>query len=268
MEFTKKLITPEVAKNMIDKNTNNRRLREATVLFYTRQMKDGQWKSDTGECIKISKSGVILDGQHRLHAVIKSGRSIQFHLAMNLDESVFDVLDTGLSRNSNDAFKIKGIPNPNIVPSIIGAWHMLKNGKASERGSHKYMKPSVSETLELYYENQKFWDSVAKKTMAWYNEFAKILPPSLIGGLYVLFYNIDKNTSDEFWDELSVGMKMSHNAIGLLRNKLIKDKTSPRKMTGTLRTALIIKAWNYYRTGEKVTLLKFDSMREEFPIAI
>ena len=41
--------------------------------------------------IKISKSGTILDGQHRLMAIIKANKGIWLHLATELDESIFDV---------------------------------------------------------------------------------------------------------------------------------------------------------------------------------
>jgi hypothetical protein len=63
-------------------------------------MINNKWKQDTGECIKISKTGRILDGQHRLKAVILSNCSIYFYVATNIDDSVFDVLDTGKARNS------------------------------------------------------------------------------------------------------------------------------------------------------------------------
>ena len=126
MEFKKILVTPALAKDYLQANIMNRQLRGNIVLDYATQMQKGLWKSDTGECIKISKEGVILDGQHRLNAVIKANIPVYFHVAIGLDESVFDVIDTGKLRSSSDIFTISKVKYASATAAIISQYYLIK----------------------------------------------------------------------------------------------------------------------------------------------
>ena len=264
MEFQKVLVTPEIAKGYLSKNKNNRRFKNPTVSRYSDDMQNGRWKENTGELIKISKNGNVLDGQHRLLAVVQSNTSIYFHFAFDVSEDVFDVLDTGSLRSSIDGFYIKGIKNATSLPSIISLHYNLLNGGKS-KDAQKNNKLTNSEVLSKYYENTFLWDSVARKTMAWYQSFAKILTPSIIGGIYSLARNVDEVKADSFMDELCTGADISNNVVNILRNTLMKDKISLRKMPMPLKLALIIKCWNFYKEDITPKILKWDSSSEKFP---
>jgi hypothetical protein len=92
IEFIEMLVSPEMAKHYLAQNIANRRPKTPRVLLYSNEMKAGRWRSETAETIKIASSGRVLDGQQRLMAIVHSGCSIKFHIAFNLDESVFSVL--------------------------------------------------------------------------------------------------------------------------------------------------------------------------------
>lgn len=62
-------ITPDIAKTMLGENVNNRRISHDNVNMFAREMRNGEWRFN-GEAIKFSKDGRLLDGQHRLLAVI------------------------------------------------------------------------------------------------------------------------------------------------------------------------------------------------------
>ena len=115
MKIEKILITPTMAKELLEKNINNRNVKQPVVARYAKDMIAGKWKQDTAELIKISKTGLILDGQHRLLAIVKANVSIYFHIASELEDNIFDVLDTGSIRNSCDVFNIQNIKNYNCV---------------------------------------------------------------------------------------------------------------------------------------------------------
>jgi hypothetical protein len=264
MKIEKKTITPSIAKSMLEKNTNNRNCSQKMVLMYVNSMKKGLWKEDTFEMIKISKSGRILDGQHRLQAIIKSNMAINFHIAYDVDDSVFDVLDTGKKRNAGDVFKINNVKNSRVVPSIIQLYFSLKN---SYHIRSQQLNKTNSELIFIYEENSNFWDSVATKTLTWYHNFSKIIAPQFIGGLFAYFYDLNKDDASNFIDELTNGTT-ENKAILMLRKRLIDDKVSIRKLNPEIKLALIIKTWNFYRTNKKISCLKFDPINEPFPTAI
>ena len=230
---------------------------------YAQDMIEGRWKEDTCELIKVSKRGVLLDGQHRLLAVVKSNKPIYFHVGYDLPDDVFDVLDTGSIRNASDTFLIKGIKHQNAIPSMINIYTALKNGYSIL--PQKNYRPTNSILLELYYKDEVFWQGVSTKALSWYQSFAKILSPSTMGGLYALLSEINEHDADRFFSQLATGLNIENISINLLRQKLMQDKMAPRKMTATLRHALIIKAWNCFRKNEEIKVLKFDMVRDKFP---
>jgi len=271
MEFKKQLVTPSLAKQILEANVNNRRPKAPVVLRYAQEMIAGRWKENTGETIKIGRTGRLLDGQQRLMAVVKSNMPISFHIAYNVDESVFDVLDTGTVRNASDAFHIEGIKHDNIIPSIITTYHVLSKGiikKIIKGDVAKNQKPSNNELIEIYYQREKFWQTVAAQTIVWYKTFAKILPPSTIGGLYAFFYDINNEHAYQFMHQFCTGQDIKNRSIALLRTKLMQDKVNHQKLAQSVKQAYILKTWNYFRKNEIVKILKFDSTKEEFPIAI
>ncbi len=266
LNFKKILVTPEMANEFLSKNTSNRRLKIPVVAKYAKDMVAGRWKEDTAELIKICKSGRVLDGQHRLMAVAKSGVSINFHFAFDVEDNVFDVLDTGTTRNASDVFKIHGVKHDNMLPSIISMYNFLSKGTRTGKEHNERMINSV--LLNQYLLDEVFWQRIARKSSIWYEEFAKILSPSVWGGFYAFLYSKDEERSYDFLCQLATGMKVTNDVIYLLRNKLIQDKTSSKKMPQPLKAIMIIKAWNVFITGSTAKRLTFDSDREEFPIAI
>jgi len=266
MKMNKVLVTPSYAKELLERNTNNRRVNDVTLNRYYRDIIENKWKEDTGECIKISKSKRILDGQHRLMAIVKANKSIYLHIIEDLDDSVFDVIDTGKSRSSTDTFKVKGVKNDNIIPSTITKYIAFTKGKSKLDSRSELM--SNSDILKIYENRENFWQLVAKKSMNWYGQFAKILTPSQFGALFAFFHDVSSKDAENFMNQLATGNDVTNISISLLRTKLMNDKVSMKKMPQELRLALIIKSWNFYRKNERPKILKWDSTNEKFPIAI
>lgn len=96
-------ITPEDAAALLALNTNNRDVREGTVKTYAAAMKRGEW-SRTHQGIGISRTGRVLDGQHRLMAIVMSGVTVDMMVATGLNDDVFKDLDGHAKRSAADAF--------------------------------------------------------------------------------------------------------------------------------------------------------------------
>src|SRR5210317_1084195 len=94
-------IDPSDAKSLLEKNTNNRKLRETVVDYYANEMINGNW-IDNGDPIRIARSGRLLNGQHRLSALVKAGVTLPFHFLSNLSEESFEQMDNGAKRTLND----------------------------------------------------------------------------------------------------------------------------------------------------------------------
>jgi len=94
-------ITPQIAEAFLAKNKDNRKLNQRRVELLSSSMMRGEWKTSP-QPIVISKSGRLLDGQHRLSAIMHCGKSINMSVAENVNDDVFDVLDIGKNRTYSD----------------------------------------------------------------------------------------------------------------------------------------------------------------------
>ena len=106
MKLSIELITPKLAEEYLTRNTNNyRKINHAYVKNYAEDMKEGKWE-ETAEPISFSPSGVLLNGQHRLAAIIKSGVSVNMVVARDVDAHIFDIQG---KRTASQYFRNLGI---------------------------------------------------------------------------------------------------------------------------------------------------------------
>ena len=81
MQFSRRLFSPAECQAILDRMTDNRNRKPNVVAKYASDMAGGRWV-DTHEPIAMSVDGNLIDGQHRLAAVIESGCSQYFWLAV------------------------------------------------------------------------------------------------------------------------------------------------------------------------------------------
>jgi hypothetical protein len=263
MKTQELLITPTKAKELLEANVSNRPLRPAAISKYARDMRAGLWREQTGEAIKIAESGIMLDGQNRLHALIEANVSLKFLVITEMPNDVFAVLDSGVKRSSSDAFYVAGISHYTTVPAIISAWNFYKTGKYSARNGDSIL--TQSQVMNIYNERKMFWDAIAPMAHKWYHDFAKILSVSKIGGFYAATHEINEQKALSFMNELCIGMNFTNNSVFILRKRLIENNASVTKLKTTQIEALMIKTWNAYLTGKVLKIMKFNPMVEEFP---
>src|ERR1700756_4533070 len=113
--ITLETITPAQAAEWLKGNTVNRRLVLHHVERLASEMLAGEWGVTRG-FIKVNGDR-LLDGQHRLQAIVQSGVSIQSFVARNVELEAFPVLDTGRIRAGGDVLSAHGYRNVFITAS-------------------------------------------------------------------------------------------------------------------------------------------------------
>lgn len=68
------MVTPEMARRWLACNPNNRKLSAAKVELFSQKILQGTWESKPP--IEVFDSGRLWNGQHRLSAIVKSGKSV------------------------------------------------------------------------------------------------------------------------------------------------------------------------------------------------
>ena len=107
-------ISPKLAQKILHNyNYGNRPISPSTVTHYARQMELGRWMLSPQPIVFLRKKGRLLDGQHRLQAVVQSKKTIQANCALVENEAGFKVLDQGKNRSNAD---ILNLPNTIVSP--------------------------------------------------------------------------------------------------------------------------------------------------------
>lgn len=98
-------IGPERAKYLLDHNYGgNRNLRESYVNQLAEVMRQGRFVSENGQTVVVGDDdGILYDAQHRLHAIVRSGKTYKFIVAYITDgKEKFKTIDTNTPRQAAD----------------------------------------------------------------------------------------------------------------------------------------------------------------------
>ena len=251
----KKTISPEMATALLSNNNINRPLSHQTVTRYSRLLTRREWKYN-GEAIKVSITGQLIDGQHRLHAIVASGVPMVTEFIDHLVDDVFDTVDVGKGRSTADIFAINGIPNACKVASSIPVCISLL-----EMTNLQGVKHEKYEQYNFYDRNKYIFDQIdyGKKYLG--------APISVVNGViaYLLFFN-NTETVLEFFDSFSSGEYKRSNQPLVLRDTLIKaalnDKVSYKKKELAAR---ILKAFKNSKKGLTPKSIRWDNTRQGKP---
>lgn len=100
-------ITPETAKIYLSKNIINRNVNAKRVSSYANDMQHGAWQLN-GEAIRFNKKGELIDGQHRLLAIVKANIPVDMVVMNDIDNDV-SIYDRGRNRSVTDSLILEGM---------------------------------------------------------------------------------------------------------------------------------------------------------------
>ena len=90
--MTVEAITPERAEEYLAANRGNRNIVQSHVSAMARDIRNGQWMFNA-QPICFSRAGRLLNGQHRLSAVLEAGQPIEVLVMRGLPEEAFETYD-------------------------------------------------------------------------------------------------------------------------------------------------------------------------------
>lgn len=252
-------ITPEYAKYLLQMNTGNfRRCNPNKVDEYTEQMRRGEWDT-TGDTIKIT-DGVLIDGQHRLEAIVKSGKAQTIAIAWNIAKASVHI-DRGQTRTPQQWITHQGIPNAN---QVAAAARLILQHNANQWALKSWSSARNKLT------DQQLVDFVAKENnrlqacLQMTAGCSRLIPSSMGTAICYLATDWkgigypDKNELLAwFWGVMKTGIGEEGDAPLLLREKMIADSTvKTRRMDRDYRRWIATKAWNACALGEPINSLR------------
>lgn len=257
-------ITPSIATEMLTHNIANRPTSEATVRLYATLMREGKWR-ENGEAIQFGADGRLLNGQHRLKAIVASETTQKIVVIRDVDSSTFATFDAGRKRRPGDVFALKGVELYNITASATRMYVSLSRDKISIATNGEIFTVPTNEYLysEVYLPNQAVFNRAVKLANRCYKKL-NFLNTKEISGIYA-FLVIDKQYEESFVEKFFIELFFAtemNQTIGLLRDRLIKDKISKTAMRYNFKLGLIAKTWNAYVADRKLRVLSYNEEKE------
>lgn len=222
MTMTYEFITPEAAADLLETNSNNRKLSKGTVQAYANDILAGNWDESVGVAISIDENGVLRDGQHRLAAIVLAGTGIHTWVCRNVSSD--GIYDNGRKRSNSDQISILREDFENIYKStryISIARALITQNKGDNR-----RKITPNEIINFTEDHKEaldgFFLNLPQTTVP------KISLAAVHLGLFMAYANgVDIDDIMAFYDVLCTGMSTRPEEFPIIayRNYL-KDTTS------------------------------------------
>lgn len=137
-------VTPEMAEEWLTRN-NNRRRRVQHIKFLAEMITSGEWRPDHPHPIIIGSDGFVVDGQHRLHAIILSGKAVSMRVQFGVDPTIRKYIDNNIPRSLGDRVTFMDDPSLNKkAAEIVNALFTVKYNQSNKK------KPTPDEALFLW----------------------------------------------------------------------------------------------------------------------
>ncbi|MGV9659163.1 hypothetical protein ACWDR5_19650 [Streptomyces koyangensis] len=252
-------VGPELAQILLSRAVVNRRLDLAQVDFLANSITSGEWQL-THQGIALDgplDTGRLLDGQHRLNAIIKAGQPVWMYVFEGLHESAFHVLDTGKRRSGVDTLSSTGEKYLPLLHSTIR--HVLLF-KAMPDSSWSDSKARIANgrILAAYNEDSDMY----REAVVTGRELSKHIFASQTGAAVGYFLTTEAAPAvkvDSWIDGLTSGANLEFGDPRLTLAKVPHVKARARKRRYTMReqVAIYIKAWNAWVQEDKIEKLRF-----------
>ena len=264
-------ITPEMAEEWLDYNRQNRKIRTGRVDRYADLMRDGEWMVSP-DAIAFSYTDKLINGQHRLKAVIRAEGPAKHMVGTGLQPDAFKIADVGVKRTGADVLRIEGFKSAEEMAAVCRLLALWKQSRLEELNEYENVRNSV--IVDVATASQERLSDTIEKIGSDKQALRNKMPRSLMAFAYFAYkpsfptraeyflngFMFEKNYPAIDWEE-EYGEEGAKNPI-----KLLKDKVRPnyRELSRKAKLVLLVKAMNAYCLEKPMKQLRWRS-NESFP---
>lgn len=250
-------VGPALATEYMKRNCVNRPLSRDYLKMLSSDMRAGRWVFN-GETIIFAADGSLIDGQHRLTAIIMSGVELDLLVAFGISDQAeaFKTINSGRVRKIADGLAVAGHKNTSALSGAMRWQFHYQHDKIGAKAI-----PTRQDLYDILEANPRLGHFVALA-----NPLRKIgLAQSLGGFLFYAFELTNRSYAQRFYGDLLTGEMLAKDDVTLqLRNRLIQNLGAMSKLPPSFIFALTVKAFNFQSNGVAVKNLRFSG-NEEYP---
>ena len=267
VRFSIQQITPAEAAGWLEhRNGTNRRVREMVVRGFTREMRAGEWLVNH-QGIAFDQKGNLLDGQHRLRALVRSNRPVRMLVSTGwpakheaVRSTTMDTVDRGTPRTVVDMLELQhALSDAKWVQMAVNIICLV----ASNGNTHRASAALTLQVVEHFTAGIKF----AVQT--------KVQVPGLrnaaVIGAAALAFEVDPAVAKEFFDRLYHGHSLEKGSpILILRNYFLSKEVKPGGANGQkYLVRLVLNQMHAWKQGRKMdAMVRSDEGFEEVTAAL
>lgn len=249
-----RLITPEIAADFLRSNDGNyRAMRNPHKRKMVADMVSGDW-SFTNATIAFDVDGRLVDGQHRLGAIVESETSqwLLVVFGMPSGSQSNPAIDTGARRSVATHLQNKGVGNSNVVAAAARLLYRLKDGRATRAGSTR--EASDTKVARMIANTPSISDAVAATVSC-----KKIATPSVMAAWYWIASKENLGLANECVGILSGAIESSTvHPFAKCREVFLQSLANKKAlgMKADVQLRYLMSAWEKALTGTTAKLLR------------
>ncbi len=244
-----RLVTPAECEYFVTVNgpigtMRNRELKPSKVDAIARDQTNSRFEFN-GQTMKFSRSGRMLDGQHRAYACIKSGRPFITAIVTGLDDEVFSTLDEGPRRSVQHHLRGRGVKHLGKLLPVINLYNKAMGGRKVTATNGEMI-----EDVERHAALRELMECPRRRSMLAKSK----MPPSAAWALYYMVHPVNPEAADTFFlrlSDLQVGPGSPIIPLHLHLVGAVSDKTRNPEADKLLMGAMAV--WNLWRSGVTTT---------------
>jgi hypothetical protein len=258
-------LTPEMAMDLLERNNLNRPLSDQHVARIAKQIIDGKWRFN-GDTIKIASTDDVLDGQHRLWAVIEAKHPVDTILVRGLEREAFVTIDTlRKPRSLGDTVALSGQLRHRSVIATALCWLIRWQRKCIPQHREPANRIENSDIEVAFSAHPTIVDAVDRSS-----KLRSICNPGMLGFFYYVLTNHNEELAERlmhtFADPSGVAV---NDPFFMLRAWMLNARGDKHKSNPVETIAVMIKATNAAAEDRKIDRLKWTyqgDRPEPFPV--
>lgn len=247
---------------LLEYNNLNRPLNEQHVKRIAAQIIGGKWRFN-GDTIKLSKDGAILDGQHRLWAIVEAKIAVKTIVVSGVERDAFATIDTlRKPRSGADVLALSGASRHRQYTSAALQW-LLRWQRGTIESYKKPINRIENSDIEMMYESNKGIEKAIERVA----KLRGLANPSLVAFFYYVLANRSPELAERMVSILEdpARVSMTHP---FFRLRMYFAGDHLKRKDPVVSIALMIKAANAANAGQDIKNLVWRSQGsspEKFP---
>ena len=255
-------VTPEMAVQILERNELNRPLNDQHVHRIARQITEGKWKFN-GDTIKISSDHSVVDGQHRLWAIIEAKQAVDTIIVTGIERDAFATIDTlRKPRSGSDVIALAGtLKYRNMIAAALG-W-LIRYQRGVLQTYNQPQNKVENSDIEVAFKEHPGIVRAVERCMP----LRGLANPGIVAFAYYVALDRNGLLAEKLVDTLIDPAGVSINdPLFRLRSYFTSDHH--KRKEAVMSIALMFKALNAARAGRKISALSWKNQGrnpEAFP---